>query len=265
LQTQLDAVFTAWAPHSREALLLEITPTLLLAAGVVAAASALQGTVGIGLGMVASPILLLIAPELVPAPLLMANFSLALLVSLRDRKGMRVAEIGPALAGRFPGALVGGALVALLAAGVLDVVLGSLLLGSVLLAARSAVALPMTRRNLAVAGFVSGITGTAVSVGGPPIALVVRSLEGERLRGTLSGYFFVGGTISLCVLAAYGQVGRAELATLTFMVPATLIGYAVSMPLIGKVRGQGTRLAILALSGGASALVLVRGVWRLLA
>ncbi|REJ86232.1 MAG: sulfite exporter TauE/SafE family protein [Acidobacteria bacterium] len=243
---------------------LHMTPTLLLAACVVAAASALQGTVGIGLGMVAAPILLLIAPQLVPAPLLMANFALALLVSLRDRRGMRIAEIGPAIVGRFPGALVGAALVAWLAAGVLDVVLGSLLLGSVVLATLQRTALPMTRRNLVGAGFVSGITGTAVSVGGPPIALVVRSLEGERLRGTLSGYFFVGGTLSLIVLAAYGQIGRAELATLTFMVPATLLGYAASTPLIGRVRPEGVRTAILVLSGATSALVLARGLLRLL-
>lgn len=237
-------------------------PTYLLAALVVAIGSALQGTVGVGLGMLASPILLLIVPGWVPAPLLMANLLLALLVTARDRRGLRVKEVAPAIAGRIPGALLGGALVASLAAATLDIVLGALLLGTVMLAAWNPRSLPMTRRNLVAAGFLSGISGTAVSVGGPPIVVVVRELQGERLRATLSGYFMVGCTLSIAILAAYGQIGRAEIAALAYLCPAVVLGFAVSMGFTSRFQGDTTRRAILLLSGSASALVLLRGISR---
>ena len=114
-----------------------MTPTLLLAACIVAVASCLQGSVGIGLGMVAAPLLLLIEPGLVPAPLLMSNFLLAVMMALRERRAMNGQAVLYAVTGRVPGTLVGGLLVTVLAAATLDIVLGSLLLSCVVLAALS--------------------------------------------------------------------------------------------------------------------------------
>ncbi|APU14752.1 hypothetical protein [Actinoalloteichus fjordicus] len=56
--------------------------------------AALQGTIGLGLGMVSGPILALLDPTLVPGPLLMLATLLTLTVVLRERAALDLAGTG---------------------------------------------------------------------------------------------------------------------------------------------------------------------------
>ena len=51
--------------------------------------------------------------------------------------------------------------------------------------------------NLVAAGAVSGVMGTATSIGGAPMALIWQGHQGRRLRGTMSAFFMVGSAISV--------------------------------------------------------------------
>ena len=55
---------------------------------IVTVAAIVQSSVGFGLGMIAAPILLLIDPNLVPAPLMMNGVVLSLMIAYRDRVGI---------------------------------------------------------------------------------------------------------------------------------------------------------------------------------
>ena len=73
--------------------------TVCLASFIVCIGSMIQGSVGIGLGFVAVPLLVLLEPRFVPGPLLLAALFLTLMVSFReyrsiDRRGIKWARIG---------------------------------------------------------------------------------------------------------------------------------------------------------------------------
>ena len=239
-----------------------LDPTWIVVWAVLTVGSALQSSIGIGLGVLAAPLLLLLRPELVPAPLLIANLVQTTLMLARDRRGAHVRGIGLAIAGRVPGAIVGAVLVASLARAPLDLVLGCLLLAMVALATFGrGLDLRPTPPVLLAAGCVSGVTGTAVSVGGPPIALVYRNEQGERLRGTMGGYFVVGACLSLTALWGVGELGPAQLLGALGLIPPIVLGFVVSAPLARRLEhADRLRLAISLVSAVAAALVAVRGL-----
>ncbi|MCP5118561.1 MAG: TSUP family transporter, partial [bacterium] len=82
---------------------------LLLASTVVLLGSVIQGSVGFGLGILAAPLLLLINPILIPAPLLSAALVLTLLVARREHQSIDLHGVAWAVVGRIPGALLGAA------------------------------------------------------------------------------------------------------------------------------------------------------------
>ena len=109
--------------------------TFFLVAFVVAVGSLVQASVGIGLGLLAAPVLALVAPQFVPGPLLASVFCLTLFVLLRERRAVRLRGLGWALTGRVPGTICGALLVSRLAKAHLDLALGGLLLSCVLASA----------------------------------------------------------------------------------------------------------------------------------
>lgn len=238
-------------------------PTVLLVLAIVLVGAWLQGSVGIGLGLFAAPLLALFAPVFVPGPLLASVMLLGVLMALQERRSISRPVIGWALLGRAPGAVIGAALVSLAATAWLDLTLGTLILICVLLSA-SRWDLQPTRRHLIGAGVLSGITGTAASVGGPPMALVLQREDGATVRATLSVYFLIGITMSLAVLAAFGRFGREDVARAALLTPAILAGFFASRFTRGWIDRGRVQPAILAISGAASTWVLVRGLRGLL-
>ncbi len=237
-------------------------PTLVLLLVMVALGAALQGSVGIGLGLFAAPFVALLAPQLIPGPMLAGAFVLTLLIVARDRRAVDLRGMSWALMGRVPGAVVGAFLVSRLEPAGLQLALGAMILLCVGLSASRWRPQPH-RGTLVAAGFVSGITGTTTSVGGPPVALVYQNVDGPRLRATMSGYFVVATSLSLALLAGVGKFGRAELSGTLLLLPAIGIGFLVSGHTAPLFDRGFTRPAVLLVSGGAATLVLIRGVLTL--
>ena len=225
--------------------------------------SLLQGAVGVGLGILAAPLLALLAPSFVPGPLLLSALVLSLLVVIRDRADLDLKGASWALVGRIPGTLLGASLLVVFAGSAwLDVILGGLLLSCVLLAAgKGRLEVHPARPWVIGAGFLSGTSGTAAGVGGPPIALVWSSLPAKRMRSTLAAYFLAGTTISVTVLLLSGGFGDAR--ALVWMLPSTVIGFACSGRVGNRLDGDGVRFVVLVLSGAASCVLLARGLFGL--
>lgn len=225
----------------------------------------LQGSVGVGLGIFAAPILALVDPHhhYLPGPLITNAMVLSLLVALRERRSLVLGNVGWALVGRAPGVALGAALLTVATNQWLDLLLGGLLLVCVALSV-SKLEIAPSRRTLFGAGLLSGIFGTTTSVGGPPIALVLQREIGPRVRSTLAGYFVIGTLFSLTALSLTGHYRGTEVLLSLRLLPAMLLGFLLS----GRTRGffdRGfVRPAILAVSGIAAAFVLLRGVARLL-
>ena len=218
-------------------------------------AAMVQGAVGIGFALAAAPVVTLVDADLMPGLLIVLGFLLPVLTFVREVGHTRWAGLGWALGGRVPGTVLGVLVVATVDERVLAVVVGLVVLGAVALT-WSAVRLPDRPATLAGAGLVSGVTGTAVSIDGPPVAIALQDLSGPELRPTMSAYFVGGGVLSLAGLAIGGELRAEQAATAAALVPAVVAGFALSGPLRRHVDAGRTRAAVL-LVCAVSALVLL--------
>ena len=234
-------------------------PTLAAIALVIVLGTFLQGSIGIGLGLIASPLLALLDASFVPGPLLASATLLVLLMVVRDHRSIHFQGVGWALAGRLPGTIVGALAVATFTGALLEMTLGGLILICVI-ASGIRWQPRVSRTSLLAAGLVSGVSGTATAVGGPPVALVLQNEQAARLRATMAGYFLVGTTLSLASLAWVGKFGRAELLRVGLLVPAVLVGFALSCTLARRLEGVRLRPMILAVSGASALVLLLRGL-----
>jgi len=237
-----------------------LTPIELLAAcAVVTIGSAVQGSVGLGLGLVAAPILALIDPMLVPGPILLCGLVLTLLMSYRERRAMDIAGLKWGVVGRILGTLVAVVVLTNVPREEMTLIFGGLVLLAVALSA-SGLHVSPTMWTLISAGALSGFMGTTSNTGGPPIALVYQHAPGARLRSTLSGFFVPGTIMSLVALVAVRRFGRYELwSALTFL-PGVLIGFLLSARTLSLLDRGYTRAAVLTLSAVSGAIVILRAL-----
>lgn len=224
---------------------------------IVAIGSLVQSTVGFGMALIAAPLLLLIDPAFVPAPMIVTALCLTVMVMLRERRAVEVGQIGWLVSGRLPGAIAGAWLLASAPAQHLDTLLSALILLAVVLTVLAPPIRP-TRQALAGAGVVSGIMGTVSSIGGPPVALLLQHAEGQKLRATMSGYFIFSTTLSLGALAWVGHFDVARLRMAGDLLPGCILGFALSTPLRSVVDRAYTRPLVLTLSAVAAVAVFFR-------
>jgi uncharacterized membrane protein YfcA len=191
------------------------------------AASALQASIGFGMGMLAAPVIGLIDPTLLPGSIIMLAVVVTAMVAVRERAALDVRGAGWALVGRIPGSLAGAWLVAALPAQGLAWLVAVVVLGGVILAFAGWAPVP-GRISLISAGAASGVMGTTTSIGGAPMALIWQRSHGPQLRGTMSAFFLVGSSISLVALVMVGAVTRETVNLALWMVPAVLLGYLLS-------------------------------------
>lgn len=235
-----------------------MTPAeLALAAVAVAVGAMVQGSVGFGLNLVAAPVLALVDTDLVPGPALVIALVLTLVMAVRERVHTEWSGVRWALVGRVPGTVVGAAAVALLPERGLAVTFALLVLLAVVISA-SGVHVEPNRPNLVGAGVLSGVMGTATSIGGPPMAMVYQRSAGATLRGTLAGYFVIGASMSLVVLALVGEFGTDDVVHSLVLIPPLLVGFALSRRTARVLDAGHTRAAVLLVSAVSAVSVLVR-------
>ncbi len=232
---------------------------LLAACAVLTIGAAVQGSVGIGLGLIAAPILALIDPSLVPGPILCCGLALTGLMSYRERQAMDVSGLKWGVVGRLIGTLVAAVVLSNVPKKEMTLVLGALVVFAVALSASGLHVRP-TMWTLISAGALSGFMGTTSNTGGPPIALLYQNAPGARLRSTLSGFFVFGTIMSLFALVAVGHFGRDEFWSALALLPGVLIGFALSTR-TRQLFDQGyTRAAVLTVSAVSGATVILRAL-----
>jgi len=82
-------------------------------------------------------------------------------------------EHSPALITRIPGTVIGAWVLTILSVQFLQITVAAMVFMAIFITAFAKL-FPSTRRNIAIASFLSGITGTTTTVGGLPIALVMQ-------------------------------------------------------------------------------------------
>lgn len=216
-----------------------------------------QSAVGIGLGLVAAPVVTLVAPQLMPGGMLMVVVLLPLVTLARERADIDWRGLVWAFPARVLGTAVGVGVVASVDDRQLGLAVGAMVLAAVLLTWRTVV-VPVNPGSLSAAGFVSGITGTASSIGGPPLALLLQHRAPRQIRTTLAVYFLLGSLLSLAGLGLAGELQRDELVFAASAVPALVVGFALSGPLRRRLPADVVRALVLLVSGASALALLVR-------
>jgi uncharacterized protein len=246
---------------------MEILSPLVL--GVVALAflggGLVKGVLGIGLPLVAVPVMTLVMPlptalAVLAVPILTSNLQQLLQTGLFREVCGRFATLLIALP---VGVLIGVQGLLRMPSGVRDTVLGLLLLAFVLNALRSrAPALrPQSETWLSPAiGFGAGLVGGISSFLGPPVAayLVALRVRKELFIAATATVFLVGGLPLQLALAAYAVLGMEELlASLLAVVPVT-VGVMAGERLRRRIPQEGFRRAVLGLLG----VMAITFIWR---
>ncbi|MBA3292458.1 MAG: sulfite exporter TauE/SafE family protein, partial [Geodermatophilaceae bacterium] len=105
-----------------------------------------------------------------------------------------------------------------------------------------------------------GVTGTATSIGGPPMALLYQRREPDQSRATLGVYFLVGAILSLVGLALTGQLQARDGVIALALSPVLVLAFLLSGLLRRRVRARTVRAGMLSICAIGAAVLVVRNV-----
>ncbi|MGA7240937.1 MAG: sulfite exporter TauE/SafE family protein [Bryobacteraceae bacterium] len=211
-------------------------PVSILAAGVLFLATLVRSSFGFGEALIAVPLLALLMPVKVAAPVaVMASITVALIVVIQDWRKIHARSAVRLVLPTLLGIPLGLLLLKTIPESVIKAAL------AVLIIAFSAYSLLGDKRRelkddrfAYLFGFIAGILGGAYGMNGPPLA-VYGSLRGwspQHFRATLQGYFLPASIAGLWGYLLSGlwtpAVSRYYLLSLPFVISATFIGRMIN-------------------------------------
>ncbi|GIU31030.1 sulfite exporter TauE/SafE family protein [Shewanella sp. SW36] len=237
--------------------------TLALASLVVFLGALTQSLIGFGLAVVASPLLYIVDPQLVPAPVIAMGFSIALLTLVRERGHLEFNGLQYALLGRVPGGFIGASLLLFAPQPILGLSIAAIVTVAVILSLYK-FSLPVNKKTLFGAGVVSGIFGNIAAIGGPPMAILLAGKDASQFRAALSAFFIFSSMIALIILAITGLLELKHLWLSLMLLPSVILGYLVAGRLVGRVDKEKTKMATLVLCSISALVLTVKSVIELL-
>jgi uncharacterized membrane protein YfcA len=218
-----------------------------------------QAVVGLGMGLVAAPVVGILAPSLVPALPLWLALLISGLMLAGERAHVDWRALAWALPARVPGTVVGAWLVLAFTEEQIGVALAVMTLVAVGVAVRAA-RIPVTPPTLVGAGFGAGVTGTATSIGGPAIALLFQREPPEVMRSTLSVFFFVGVLLSLTGLGLSGSISRESWQVALVLAPGVAVGALLGRAVRDRIHRDSFRAGVLLVCTASAVTLLVRSL-----
>lgn len=230
-----------------------------LVAVVLMVGATVQALVGLGLGLVAAPVVTIVDPSLMPELMLVLAALLPLLTLIRSHDEIDWGGLAWVLSARVPGTAVGVMLLAVFTDRYLGVAVALMVLLGVALTLR-AVEVPVRPATLVVAGLMSGAAGTATSIGGPPVALLYQHRSPDQIRSTLAVLFTVGAAMSLTGIWLGGHFEVRLLLLALLLTPCLAVGAWAGGRLQGVFPDHRVRYAVLAVCAASAIALLVRSL-----
>jgi uncharacterized membrane protein YfcA len=233
--------------------------------GVVFLATLVRSALGFGEALVAVPLLALVIPVEVAAPLaVLLSVTVAAVALVQDRHHVQFRSAGRLVLATLPGIPLGLLLLTAADERAVKAVLGVVILAfsAYCLAGRAAAELRDDRLAWAF-GFGAGVLGGAYGMNGPPLVVygTLRRWPPEQFRATLQGYFLPA---SLAGMAGYWAAGlwgpavtRYYLLSLPLAAAAILLGRLLNRRAGGRRFGLAVHAALV-LVGAA---LLARAAW----
>jgi uncharacterized protein len=233
------------------------TTTLLILSLTVVVGGFVQGSTGVGFALILAPVMSLLAPQLLPACLLLLMLPLNFFVLWRERGEVDKPGAGWISAGRLAGAAGGLWVLAVLSPAQLSVFVGLATAGAALVSLMMPAFSP-TRPAYVAAGLVTGITETATGIGGPPLALVFQHQAPPRSRSTIAFCFLLGELVSLVLLAVTGALHGEHFTATLQLLPALAVGMLLSQAVHHRIQTRFLRNFVIVFALVSGVLLLVR-------
>jgi len=232
---------------------------LLLCCGIVVFASVLQVSIGMGFGMLASPLIALVKPDLVPGSILAMGLFVAFSGAWRERRNISHNELKLGVVGRVIGSIMAfGLLIIIPNVESFLIVFGVLMLVAIGMAAFGQ-NITFTDKSLLNLSILSGLMGSITAVGAPPMALIYHDRDPSIVRPTLNAFFFSGSVLGLISLGFSGWISTQDFIAAMIFLPAMFIGILISAPFKKLPSGVLSKL-LLGMSALASIMLIFRGL-----
>lgn len=218
----------------------------------------IQSVIGFGMGVVVSPFILLIQPSLMPSAILLIGMFTSAIVWYQYRSAFSPHILIFACLGRMPGTLIAAYVLMVISANQLEIVLGFTVLLAVILSIVKLRLVP-TSLNLVIAGFISGVVGTATGIGGPPLAILIQDEEPESIRANLAAFFCLTGAVSLIALHYSGRFTMADFTLCLWLLPAPIIASFMAYKLRNKINKQVVHYGVLIICSLSAIVALSQG------
>jgi len=219
----------------------------------------IQGSIGYGLNLVVVPVAAVIQPAALPAAMIIMALPMTAGSALLEHDHIDRPSVTWMTLGRLPGVVLGAWVVTAVTSEVLGIVVGGCVVSAAVMSMFSP-SVPVTRFSSVMAGLLGGVMGTASSIGGPPVAILLQNEPGPVLRSTLGATFLIGVSMSLGALILAGQVEGWHWALGVALVPAIGIGLYASRFLHAWLDSGWIRPCVLGFAGLSGLGVLLRGI-----
>ena len=210
-----------------------------------------MGVLGFGCGLVVAPVLLLfVEPQ---EGVVIVNGLIAVLVGIvvvRTRRHLQMRLVGPMSVAGMVAVPFGALMLANFAPTVLRIVIGLVILTVGVLTLFN-IQMPMVRRRFAgaVIGFLTSLSITTLSIGGPLVAIyaVAQEWPAQTVRTTLAFYFLVSYLTGFVFYAWSGLVGPDTVANIGVLIPGLVAGLVVASFLVHRIDQRVFRYAVVVL------------------
>lgn len=211
-------------------------------------ATIIRSAFGFGEALVAVPLLALVVPVEVAAPIaVLVSILVALIVVVQDWRHVQVHSAGRLLLFTLAGIPLGLLLLKEVAEPVVKSVLAVLIAAFAIFSLLGGGKHELKNDRWAwVFGFVAGVLGGAYGMNGPPLAIfgALRKWPPEHFRATLQGYFLPASIVGMCGYWLAGLWTPAVNRLFLVSLPAVLLGIWLGRKINQRVNTRGFHLAI---------------------
>ena len=229
----------------------------LIAALFIGVGSGTQACIGIGMGLIAGPVLVVIEPTFVPGPMLLVASGVNLRNAIADRAALKRPALVRQLAAAPLGLAGGVALTSTLDDRSLAIAVSIFVLIAV---AMQAVGFrpPEGRRADYAAGAGTAFSSAVAAVPGPVYAVFASHWKPEALRATLGTFMVAVAAAIIGANAVIGEFGLRQLWLGIALLPAVLIGLPMGRWLRPRLAGPRFRVIVLSVAAISATVVLIR-------
>ena len=232
---------------------------LFFIASLIFIGSSVQGVLGFGFAVIASPIVVQVEPLLVPQLLSLLGLPLAIRIFIREKSKVDFVSVKPLIWGRLLGGPLGLYLLFLLSEKYLSISVGGIVFFAGI-ASYFGWTVNKTSINSLIAGTLSGVFGMIAAIGGPPVALLFRNSEPEEFKPSLNSVFTIGIVITLTLLAFTGRIYLDHIYMFLINIPFVFLGIRLSSVLFSKISQKAIATSVTYFSIASGLYVILRNL-----